>query len=78
MIGTRHIKFASESLTHPMFISLRHLSESMADVKANEKDLARLKFIKERFTRYYTETKVNPPSRLENREFGVITERAGM
>jgi len=38
----------------------------------------RIRFIKQMFSRYYSEVKVPPPSRVEQREFGVITERAGM
>ena len=35
-------------------------------------------FIKDRFRRYYSKTNVTAPGKLDNREFGVITERGGM
>ncbi len=51
----------------------------MAAVKPiSAEDTQRLEFIKKRFKRYYSSVTVEPPSSLENREFGVITERGGM
>jgi DNA primase small subunit len=41
-------------------------------------DEARMRFVKQMFSKYYSETKVPAPSKIEQREFGVITERAGM
>jgi DNA primase small subunit len=35
-------------------------------------------FIRRAFSRYYEKEDVHPPSKIENREFGVITERGGM
>jgi DNA primase small subunit len=43
-----------------------------------EAEMLRLNFLKKRFSRYYTETELPPPLRLEEREYGVITERGGM
>lgn len=45
----------------------------------NQKETdSRMAFIKSMFSRYYASDLVTPPSKLENREFGVITERGGM
>jgi len=41
-------------------------------------DEGRMRFVKQMFSKYYSETRVPAPSRIEQREFGVITERAGM
>jgi DNA primase small subunit len=39
---------------------------------------ARGQFIRKMFSRYYSSMKITPPAKLEQREFGVITERGGM
>ena len=49
----------------------------MAGPKGEEETL-RLDFLKERFSRYYEDTELPAPLKIEQREFGVITERGGM
>ena len=39
---------------------------------------SRGQFIRKMFLKYYSEVEISPPSKLERREFGVITERGGM
>jgi len=39
---------------------------------------SRMAFIKHMFSRYYAKALTTPPSKLEQREFGVMTERGGM
>ncbi|KYK29500.1 MAG: hypothetical protein AYK23_05070 [Candidatus Proteinoplasmatales archaeon SG8-5] len=43
-----------------------------------ESEMLRLDFLKKRFSKYYAGTELPPPLRLEEREYGVITERGGM
>jgi len=43
-----------------------------------KEDARRAGFVKQMFSKYYSEAEVPAPDRLESREFGVITERAGM
>lgn len=43
-----------------------------------ELETLRLNFLKKRFSRYFAETDIPEPLKIENREFGVITERGGM
>jgi DNA primase small subunit len=51
----------------------------MAEAKQPSlEDTQRMDFIKKKFRHYYSKVNIEAPARLENREFGVITERGGM
>jgi DNA primase small subunit len=68
----------------PRFILTSGLAGGMVAQKPEkvppnqEETDSRMAFIKSMFSRYYASGLVTPPSKLENREFGVITERGGM
>lgn len=54
------------------------MAEGKSPAKQTPESDARTQFIKTMFSRYYSRVEIPAPSKLQQREFGVITERGGM